>query len=73
MDVRPLVINSLEEITTTGHHQAMTPETHRFLLAMVLKPFVALVFFSLVAAIVYPIRKHMPDGKLKRFLFKKIS
>jgi hypothetical protein len=37
--------------------------------ALILKPFGLLVLFSFVALLVYPLRKHLPEGRLKRFLF----
>lgn len=36
--------------------------------AVVLKPFGLLVLFTVIALLVYPLRK-LPDSKLKRFLF----
>jgi hypothetical protein len=37
--------------------------------AIILKPFGLLVLFTFVALLVYPLRKHLPEGRLKRFLF----
>jgi hypothetical protein len=37
--------------------------------AVVLKPFVLLVLFFLIALLVLPIKKYLPEGRLKRFLF----
>ena len=38
-------------------------------LAIVLKPFGLLILFGFVALLVYPLRKYLPEGRLKRFLF----
>lgn len=40
-----------------------------WLLAIILKPFGLLLLFGLVALLVFPLRKHMPEGRLKRILF----
>jgi hypothetical protein len=37
--------------------------------AIILKPFGLLIFFGIVALLVYPLRRWMPDCWLKRFLF----
>jgi hypothetical protein len=37
--------------------------------ALILKPFGLLVLFCAVALMVYPLRRWLPEGRLKRFLF----
>ena len=37
--------------------------------AIVIKPFALFVLFCSIAALVYPLRKYLPEGRLKRFLF----
>jgi hypothetical protein len=36
---------------------------------LILKPFGLLVLFCAVALMVYPLRRWLPEGRLKRFLF----
>lgn len=52
----------------------MTDEQSLFAIAMLIKPFAALgVAFLLAAFVRKPLERKMKDGKLKRFLLKKIS
>jgi 4-amino-4-deoxy-L-arabinose transferase-like glycosyltransferase len=52
----------------------MTPEQSSFALAMLLKPFVALAVFFLLAVLVRrPLERRMKDGRLKRILLKRLS
>ena len=52
----------------------MTSEQALFALALVLKPLAALGVALLTAAFVRrPLERKMKDGKLKRFLLKKIN
>jgi hypothetical protein len=45
-----------------------------WLLALLIKPFVALVVFGLICLPArFALQRHMPDGKLKRFLLRPIS
>lgn len=49
-------------------------EQNAFLLALVIKPFVLVVVFVFLAVCIRrPIQRHMKEGKLKRFLLKKIN
>jgi hypothetical protein len=45
-----------------------------WLLALLIKPFVALVVFGLICLPArFALQRHMPDSKLKRFLLRPIS
>ena len=51
----------------------MTPEQKSFALALVLKPFAALAFMTLLLAIRFAVMKYMRDGWLKRLFLVRLN
>lgn len=51
----------------------MRPELERFALAMLIRPFVALVVFLIAAYVARLILRFIPNGKVKSFLTRRVG